>query len=82
MTVGDRPIRRDLNLLHSVGLRLAATTGDRGCKAWKMASMMARLSLGEHAVPEDGDWLPALNGLIDLVQGARRPGACTLYDHW
>ena len=36
MNVGDRTIRRDLNLFRSVGLRLEDTTGDRGCKTWQI----------------------------------------------
>ena len=37
MNVGDRTIRRDLNLFRSVGFRLEETTGDRGCKTWQIA---------------------------------------------
>ena len=34
--VGDRAIRRDLNLFRSIGFRLEETTGDRGCGTGQM----------------------------------------------
>src|SRR5580698_9408562 len=36
MKVGDRTIRRDLGLFRSVGFRLEETSGDRGCKTWRI----------------------------------------------
>ncbi len=45
MNVGDRTIRRDLNLFRSVGFRLEETTGDRGCKTWQIVDEPGRPAL-------------------------------------
>ena len=45
MNVGDRTIRRDLELFQAAGFRLEAKSGDRGCKTWRMGDDQGHLPL-------------------------------------